>query len=226
MIVGGGANPYTLIGVMCLVGVVPLLVGFATAYLKLSIVLGMLRNALGGQQVPGQIVTSALALVLTLVVMEPVILGSLQRVETIDLKALGAHPLREGRLLVERAGEPWREFLLQHTGMRERKTLERLMHLEPKEKVDSPTVLSPEPTLVVLLGGFMLTELREAFVMACVLLVPFVVIDLVIANLLVGLGMFMLSPVMLTLPIKLAAFCAVDGWLLLTEALVRSYRGG
>ncbi|MFM1846749.1 MAG: hypothetical protein RL417_223 [Pseudomonadota bacterium] len=221
----GGVNPYILIGMMCVVGVVPLVVGFATAYLKLSIVLGTVRNALGGQQVPGQLVTSALALVLTLIVMEPTLDATFERVESLKFDVRAAHPIREGRTLFERAGGPWVEFLSRHTGARELEGLRRLYKSE-RASGGQGTLAQGEPPLAVLLGAFMLTELREAFVMACVLLVPFVVIDLVIANLLVGLGMFMVSPVMISLPVKLAAFCAIDGWVLLAEALILSYRGG
>lgn len=214
-------NPYLLVGGAFLIGVVPIFLGIATAYLKVSIVFGMVRNALGGQQVPGPLVTGAISAAVTALIMGPVFEESMTRLEALQLKKMTSRSIKEIGVVLRDIGEPWQRFLKQHAGATEVKTLQRLSRAKHR---DSASV--PEPSVGVLLGAFMLSELRESFLMACVVLTPFVVVDLVVANLLVGLGMFMVSPVLITLPLKLAIFCAIDGWLRITEALVRSYGYG
>ncbi|MCB0335660.1 MAG: EscR/YscR/HrcR family type III secretion system export apparatus protein, partial [Bdellovibrionales bacterium] len=120
--------------------------------------------------------------------------------------------------------EPFAEFMRFHSGKRELETLQRLApSLERELSQDS----SDEPTaLHIALPAFVLTELKEAFAMGFVLLLPFLAIDLIVANILVGLGMFMVSPVMVALPLKLLLFIMADGWLLLTQGLIRSYGAG
>jgi len=211
----GTTNPFILIGVALLIGAVPILFGVATAYLKVSIVLGMLRNGLGGQQVPGQLVVSAVAVALTCVIMGPTIEATGTRLAAVDWKGSSRDPFGVGGAALRSAAEPWREFLARHAGAREVAVLNR------RGGGDGVG----EPGLAVLAGAFVLSELKEAFVMAFVLLVPFVVIDFIVANLLVGLGMVMVSPAIVSLPLKLIVFVAADGWLVLAEALVRSYGG-
>lgn len=214
-------NPYLLVGASFLIGIVPIFFGIATAYLKVSVVFGMIRNALGGQQIPGPLVTGAISAAVTALIMGPTFEESVRRLEALPPKKISALSIAEGRALVRDIGEPWHRFLRRHAGEHEVRTLERLAR--SRSVGGSP---SDDPGFGVLLGAFMLSELRESFLMACVVLTPFVVVDLIVANILVGLGMFMVSPVLITLPLKLAIFCAIDGWLLITEALIRSYGSG
>jgi type III secretory pathway component EscR len=213
----GTTNPYLLLGIALLVGAVPILFGVTTAYLKVSIVLGMLRSGLGGQQVPGQLVTSAVAVALTCVIMGPTIEATGGRLAAVDWRAGARDPIGVGSAALRSAAEPWREFLGRHAGAREVAVLSRR---------GAAAGDGAEPGLTVLAGAFVLSELKEAFVMAFVLLVPFVVIDFIVANILVGMGMVMVSPAIIALPLKLIVFVAADGWLVLAEALVRSYGGG
>jgi len=211
-------NPHLLVGVACLVGIAPLALGIATAYLKVGIVFGAIRNAFGGQQIPGPLITGAMSVAVTAIIMGPVFDESVVRLKAVTPSSVGALSLETGSAMLANVGEPWRRFLSRHAGRHEIQTLSRIVSRQSDRS--SP---EGEPSLGILLGAFMLSELQESFLMACVVLTPFIVVDLIVANILVGLGKFMVSPVLITLPLKIAIFCAVDGWLLITEALVRSY---
>lgn len=223
---GGQFGPVPLIAAAFILGAIPLLFGICTAYLKISIVFGTIRSALGGQQVPGQMVTAALSFVVTLIVMAQPIDTTLTVLAAIDRRALAADPIETGKRVLRDAGGPWRDFLHRHAGRREIELFHRLIEERRLGGKLNPAVPMTEPPLPALGAAFMVSELKEAFVMAFALLVPFVLVDIVIANVLVGLGMSMVSPVMIALPLKLLLFTAADGWMALSEALVQSYRGG
>lgn len=218
-------NPYWLLIVAGVVACLPILVGLATAYLKVSIVLGMLRSGLGAQNVPSGLVVMVLSLALTLFIMAPMLSDSYDIIKTLPTEQIFREPSLGDLQRYQPALEPWERFLRHHAGHRELAAFVQLdrSSKEPSAEADAqPTASSVDFKL--LLPAFILTELKEAFAMAFVLLLPFLVIDLVVANILVGLGMFMVSPVMIALPLKLILFVAADGWLLLTRGLILSYR--
>ncbi len=216
------ASPETLLLISVVVALVPLLLAVGTCYLKFSIVLGLLRSGFGTQQAPSNSLVMALSIVLSLVVMEPVIRQTGERLSSVQLTEAGTASVIEGakRMLV--VIEPWREFLLSHAGRRELETFSRLAAGDEASGViaDSETA----PSLPIALGAFVLSEIKRGFVLAFFLLVPFFVIDVVVSNLLVSLGLTMLSPVVVTLPLKLLLFISSDGWLLLAKGLVQSYQ--
>jgi type III secretory pathway component EscR len=216
------ASPETLLLISVVVAVVPLILAVGTCYLKFSIVLGLLRSGFGTQQAPSNSLVMALSIVLSLVVMEPVLRETGERLSSVELTKVGSSSVIEGskRLLV--AIEPWRDFLLKHSSERELETFRRLASgaEEGAEKVEK----NESPSLAVALGAFVLSEIKKGFVIAFFLLVPFFVIDVVVSNLLVSLGLTMLSPVVVTLPLKLLLFISSDGWLLLAQSLVQSYQ--
>lgn len=216
-LLNNGASPIWLVGVAFLLSLVPILVGLGTSYLKISIVLGMMRQGLGAQQVPGNIVVMALSFSLTLMVMGPILNECVAGIQ----KALPAKfDTIPSRIEIQKLSEaliPWKTFLDKHSGEREKLFV---VALSEKTQVKES---KPELPGQGLLLSFMLTELKEAFSMGFVLLLPFLVIDLVVSNLLVGLGMFMVSPTMITLPLKLLVFVLCDGWMLLSRGLVLSY---
>lgn len=216
---GDALHPYWLVGIAAILAVVPLFVGVATAYVKVNVVIGMLRSGLGTQEAPSAMVAMVLSLAITLVIMGGVIDETSKIAEKTDFANFLTRPSVSSIKNLAPLLEPWREFLKIHTGERE------LSVLSVTEETEASEVPQTDPSLRILLAAFVLTELREAFTMAFMLLLPFLVIDLVVANILVGLGMFMVSPVMIALPLKVVLFVLADGWLLLARSLIASYSG-
>jgi type III secretory pathway component EscR len=228
-------HPVWLVLVAAAFAAIPIVLGLFTAYVKISVVLGLLRSALGTQQVPSGLVIMALSLSLTLYTMGPVLDESVKALDEKKLQSLMETPTLAGFSALTPALAPFRTFLLAHSGSRELRVLTdlaaRQTHArseQPKEEAPSALEFKEAPApesipLSALLPAFVLTELKEAFAMGFVLLLPFLVIDLIVANVLVGMGMMMVSPVMVSLPLKLVLFVVADGWLLLAKGLLQSY---
>lgn len=196
------------------IALVPSVLGVLTAYLKVSIVLGMLRNALGTQQTPSGLLVMAISFAFTWMIMSPVFLSTYERwnaKQSVFSKGL----TKENVEVLKDIFKPWQDFLKAHAGEREKVFI--------KETIKEPTT---DDDWRVLIPSFILTELKEAFAMALMLLLPFAVIDIVVANILGGMGMFMVSPTLISLPLKLLVFTTSDAWLFLSKALVGSYSGG
>ena len=210
-------NPLWLLLLTAALGLAPMLAGLATAYLKISIVLSLCRSGLGAQQVPGGLAIMALALTMTLLVMAPVLEESRAAALRLDFSPLLKQPTAERMPDLAPLLEPWRLFLERHAGAREKAALAALASAPSAPEM-------PSDGWAVLLPAFVLSEIKEGFAMGFVLLLPFLVIDLTVASILAGMGMYMVSPVMIALPLKLILFVACDGWLLLTRSLVASYR--
>lgn len=215
-------SPETLLLISVVVAVLPLMLAVGTCYLKFTIVLSLLRSGFGTQQAPSASLVMALSVVLSLVVMEPVLRETGERLSTIQLTQISSSSVIEGGKRLLGAIEPWRVFLVEHAGERELATFSRLAARETHEVQDSEKVEAP--SVGVALGAFVLSEIKKGFVIAFFLLIPFFVIDVVVSNLLVSLGLTMLSPVVVTLPMKLLLFISSDGWLLLAQGLVQSYQ--
>jgi type III secretion protein R len=212
----GNFDPSLLIPVIFALGLIPVFVVLATSYTKLVVVFALLKNALGLQQVPPATVTNALALVLTVFIMYPV--GD----EIMDAIAAKKGDIRQVDVFtaIEAGKEPIREFLDRHVHEKEREFFFRTaqQHAKPA-KAASIT----RKDLVVLLPAFTISELTEAFLIGFLIFLPFIVVDLVVANVLMALGMQMLSPTMISLPLKVMLFVLLDGWSFLSRALVSSY---
>jgi type III secretion protein R len=212
----GNFDPSLLIPVIFALGLIPVFVVLATSYTKLVVVFALLKNALGLQQVPPATVTNALALVLTVFIMYPV--GD----EVMDAIAAKKGDIRQVDVFtaIEAGKEPIREFLDRHVHEKEREFFFRTaqQHAKPA-KAASIT----RKDLVVLLPAFTISELTEAFLIGFLIFLPFIVVDLVVANVLMALGMQMLSPTMISLPLKVMLFVLLDGWSFLSRALVSSY---
>ncbi len=192
------------------VAALPLVLAAATSFSKFSIVLLLLRNSVGNDQVPPNLVVSAVALVLTLVVMMP-LLGLLHP------EALA--PADTANLLtllpkLPTLFEPWRAFLQLNAGQEERDLFLRLGHLAPGTAT-LPAHLA--------LGAFAITELKEAFVLGFAIALPFLLVDLGIAITLQAVGLETMPHATVALPAKILLFVAAGGWLLLTENLVVGY---
>lgn len=213
------ASPESLLFASVAIALVPLLISVGTCYLKFSIVLTLLKSGFGTQQAPSSSMVMALSLVMSLMVMQPVLDGTVQRVKEFRVERLSSQPV--GALIAEAEVvlEPWRNFLEQHCGEREREVF-REIGRRSLTHVAEPSTPDGLPTL---LAAFVLSEIKRGFVAAFFLLIPFFVIDLIVANILVGMGLTMLSPVVVSLPLKILLFVSTDGWLLLAESLVKSY---
>ncbi|MEL6477491.1 MAG: type III secretion system export apparatus subunit SctR [Pseudomonadota bacterium] len=211
------ADPYPLLIVAFAVFLVPFLIVAVTAFIKISVVLFILRSALAVQQTPPNIVLYAVALVLSAYVMAPVGAGMQQ--------ALADGPAITGDLVdiagtVERAVEPLRAFLMRYAGEEH-----RVFFLASTEELWPPEVREglEDDDMIVLIPAFITSELTRAFEIGILLYLPFIVIDLLITNILTAMGMMMVSPTVISLPFKLLLFVAADGWTRLTHGLVLSY---
>ena len=211
---GTAINPIWLVILSVGMALLPLVAVLCTSYLKISIVLGMLRSGLGAQQVPGAVAVMGLALAISLYVMGPVIEQTKQEAQKLPWAKLSVSPSFATLQEFEPVLDPIRRFLTKHAGKRE----SQFIALSSTTGIDAGSTST-------LLTAFMLTEIKEAFSMGFILLLPFLVIDLVVSNILVGMGMYMVSPVMIALPIKLLLFVVADGWLLITKSLIQSYLG-
>jgi flagellar biosynthesis protein FliP len=182
-----------------------------TSFTRILIVLGFLRQALGTQNAPPGHVLSGLALFMTVFIMMPV----WQRINAEAVQPFMARQIAEPEAW-SRGIEPLRTFMARQTGHAEMALFVDLRHLDP----------ATEPQAVpldVLIPAFMLSELKTAFQMGFLIYLPFLVIDLVISSALMALGMFMLPPVMISLPAKVLFFVLADGWTLVMRGLASSF---
>jgi type III secretion protein R len=213
-------DPAVLVPLIFAIGVLPILLVMLTCYTKIVVVLSLLRSALGLQQVPPAMVTNGLALVLTWYVMYPVGMQIMASME-----GQGIDPRATARLtvpdIVQHAKEPMREFLHRHAKAHERAFFHDAARRLMGEKV-AQTI--GQKDFVVLVPAFAVSELTAAFLIGVLIALPMIVIDLVVANVLMALGMQMMSPTMVSLPLKLLLFVMVDGWSRLTHALVLTYQ--
>jgi type III secretory pathway component EscR len=217
------ASSEQLLILSVILAAIPLMVVTATCYLKCSVVLSLLRGGFGTQQAPSNAMVMALSLVISLAVMEPVgqeVYAQFTHLKTSDLTRL---PVPR---LIERVGEtlaPWQRFLRKHCGERELEVFSGQVDGVVVSGATASNDPQPEVRPIQLLAAFVLSEIRRGFVAAFVLLIPFFVVDVVVANVLVGLGLTMMSPVVVSLPIKLLLFITCDGWLLLASGMLQSY---
>ncbi|MDI6909295.1 flagellar type III secretion system pore protein FliP [Nocardioides sp.] len=201
-----------LIG-LTLISLLPAILLSCTAFTKIFVVLGLTRNALGLQQTPPNQVLAGLALFLSLFVMGPVLS---------DINEVGLQPYLNGdkttSVAIQDGIEPLRDFMLDNTDDDELMLLTNVADRDlPEDRADVSTA--------TLIPAFVLTELKQAFIIGFIIFIPFLVIDLVVSGALMALGMMMMPPVMVSLPFKLLLFVLVDGWALVIKSLVASYAG-
>jgi len=210
-------SPSSALVTVILLALAPFAAVMVTSFTKIVVVFSLLRNALGLQQVPPNLVINGLALVLTIYVMYPVGQSVMKEVSKIENVGKDTQTLLDAANI---AKEPLREFLIKHAQPRERDFfLKTLRKMSPEEGVEK---LSPRD-FVIIVPAFTISELTVAFQIGFLIFLPFIVIDLVIANILMALGMMMLSPTIVSLPFKLLLFVLIDGWVKLAHGLVLSY---
>lgn len=236
-----------LLGVLVIMSVVPFLLTLTTSFAKFVIVLGLVRQALGTQQTPPNVIVTGIALILTVHVMWPVAEKSYARYQELAASAPAAEDGSEPygfdwRIAVKAVQPPMHEFLARNSSPAYVDQFRALGHSRggdaeadgPSTSDGAPTLLShlekssPElaeamEDLTVYAPAFLLTELTEAFQIGFLLFVPFLVIDLVVGNVLLAMGMQMLAPQTVSLPLKLLLFVVIDGWRLILTGLVAGY---
>jgi type III secretion protein R len=214
-------QPNLWIMAFALIAIVPFLFMALTAFVKISTVLQIVRGAIGAESVPSNTVVLALAGSLTLLAMAPVgdrilerltpVVSSVKQLETTELLTRGADALRE----------PLRDFLRANASPKE---LHRFVEVARNARPVAERARVTDHDLLIVIPAFVTTELLEAFALGFALYLPFLVLDLVIANVLIALGMQALNPTQVSLPFKLLLFVAIDGWGLLAQALVSGYK--
>lgn len=196
--------------VMSLFSILPFAFACMTSFLRFIIVFSMLKTAMGTQSVPPSIVIIGLSMILTFYTMGPVFQQCYEQ---------GQAPYNQTKnlaLAIEKGSKPLKEFMLKQT----RETdLAFFIELSGNDRPESPEEL----TIWQVAPAYIISELKTAFEIGFIVFVPFIVLDLVVANILLALGMFMLSPTIISLPFKLLVFIAVDGWALIVQGLVQSY---
>lgn len=190
----------------------PSFIVMVTSFTRIAVVLSFLKNAIGAQQaIPSQVMVG-LSLFLTLFIMQPVY-------NEINTNAL--QPYMENKITQEQAIEagskPLREFMIKQTRDKD------LQLFVETSKIDTTDLTEENVPLYVVVPAFVISELKTAFTIGFLIFLPFLIIDMVVASVLMSMGMFMLPPVMVSLPFKLLLFAMVDGWYLVVKSLIMSF---
>lgn len=270
---GQVANPVVMVIVLGVLSLAPFIVVMLTSFVKISVVLSILRNALGTQQVPPNQIITGLAFVLTIFIMVPVGRQMYDQAGVANTKDIFSEASIKSLFdAAKKAKEPLRHFLSQHSHVKDRELfMELAVRLERNALINenrgnqqasaptptqtatpaaaapaqsataavaapAPSAPPPAPTVdeskiekpdkedfQVLIPAFVTSQLKEAFEVGFLLFVPFIIVDMVVANILLAMGMQMLSPSVISLPFKLLLFVVVDGWFLIVRGLVLSY---
>ncbi len=223
-------TPGSALVTVILLALAPFFAVMVTSFTKIVVVLSLLRNALGLQQVPPNVVLNGMALILTAYVMYPTLqqmseaAGYSQPVAAMPGdETINDSPLEDTEAIfstADRAKEPLRQFLIKHSDPRERQ-----FFLATQKKISGPQrgATVTDKDFIVLIPAFVVKELKVAFQIGFLIFLPFLVIDMVISNILMAMGMMMLSPVTISLPFKILLFVLIDGWVQLSHSLVTSY---
>lgn len=196
--------------VMTVFSLLPFVFSCMTSFLRFVIVFSMLKTALGTQQVPPGIVIIGLSMILTFYTMGPVFQ---------KMYDMGNIPYKKNGdivMAISEGSKPLKEFMMKQTREDDLAFFVELANKKPPKSPEEITIWQVAP-------AFIISELKTSFEIGFIIFVPFIVLDLVVANILLALGMFMLSPTIISLPFKLLIFIAVDGWALIVQGLVGSY---
>ena len=210
-------SPSSALLTIVILALAPFVAVMVTSFTKLVVVLSLLRNALGLQQVPPNVVLNGLALVLSIYVMYPVGTEMAAKLQNVDNYAKDTKNMLAA---ADTAKEPLREFLYKHS-----RPVERAFFLKTAQKALKPEQAAKvgERDFLIIIPAFTVSELSVAFEIGFLIFLPFLVIDLVISNILMAMGMMMLSPTTVSMPFKLLLFVLIDGWVKLTHGLILTY---
>jgi type III secretion protein R len=210
-------DPFALILLLGAMSTVPFVVVMVTSFAKIVIVLMLIRNALGIQQIPPNMVLYGITIILTVYILMPV--GS-EIWLALQAEDVSLDDAASWASAWERAREPFRDYLIKFTNPQQRvffmRATERIWPEHAREGLESTD-------LIILVPAFTVSELTKAFEIGFLLYLPFITIDLIVSNILLALGMMMVSPLTISLPFKLFLFVLVDGWTRLIHGLVLSY---
>jgi type III secretion protein R len=212
-------NLIGIIIVVATIGLIPLAVVTMTAFLKIAVVLFLVRNALGVQQSPPNLVLYGVALILTVYVTTPLVGEIYGRLSSRPVNLQSLADLREAG---EAVRAPLQSYLLRFAHQRER---EFFMQATKSIWSEEAHANLKDDDLVILIPAFVSSELTRAFEIGFLLYLPFLIVDLVVANILMAMGMMMVSPTLISIPLKNFLFVAVEGWSRLMHGLILSYGG-
>lgn len=219
------SKPLIILFALSILALVPILLIMMTSFIKITVVLALVRNALGTQQIPPNQVITGLAIILTIYIMSPIGMevyrsaqGLIDQTSTEGFFSQASISIvMEG---LKKGEEPIRGFLVKHASEKDRSLFynlaKKMRKAEDRDQVKDNDFL-------ILIPSFVVSELARAFQIGFIIFLPFLVIDMVVANVLLSLGMFQLSPVTVSLPFKLLLFVLVDGWYLIAKGLVLGY---
>lgn len=199
-----------LILLLVMLSLLPFIFVSMTSFMRYAIVLSILKTALGTQQAPPGPVLIGISLVLTFYTMSPTMAEMMDNIE---------EPIQQKQsvmVIMDEAGKPLKNFMLRQTRPEDVSFFIELVKEKPPATVDDIGIWEAAP-------AFMISELRTSFEIGFLIFIPFIVVDMVVANILLALGMMMLSPTIISLPFKILIFVAVDGWNLVIQGLVKSF---
>lgn len=209
-------SPWQLVALLFLLSILPLAIVMGTSFLKLAVVLSILRNALGIQQVPPNMALYGLALVLSIFIMAPTAIAVKDQWH--PTSEAGAPPWLQG--WDSHALSPYRQFLQKNSDEKEARYFRGLIARTWPEEVRNR--IKPD-SLLILLPAFTVSQLSQAFRIGLLIYLPFLAIDLLVSNVLLAMGMMMVSPMTISLPFKLLIFLLAGGWELILSQLVQSF---
>jgi type III secretion protein R len=219
-----GIDPVSLFLALMALAILPFVAMVVTSYTKVVVVLGLLRNALGVQQVPPNMVLNGIAIIISAYVLAPVAMDAADRMQRSPGAANTIEQSSNTQQLMSAVGsarEPFRAFLVKHA-----QPAEKAFFLKSARAVWPPeraAALQPDDFIVVA-PAFLLTELTEAFRIGFLLYLAFIIVDLVVANVLLAMGLSQVSPTNVAIPFKLLLFVVLDGWSQVMHGLVLTYR--
>jgi len=222
----GVSKPLVLLVVLAALSLVPFMIMMITSFVKIAVVLALIRNALGTQQVPPNMVITGIAMILTIYIMVPVGYDVYRATGAVINQGTNQPLLSQAsiELLIEavkQGKEPVRAFLIKHVHPAERSLFYNLALKLRANEEDRKEITDQD--FINIVPAFVVSELTEAFQIGFIIFLPFLVIDLVIANILLSLGMFQISPITISLPFKLLLFVLVDGWHVIAKGLILGY---
>ncbi len=213
------SDPIAIIILLAVMSLMPVIFILTTSFIKIAMVCILTRESLGVQQIPPNIVIYSLSLILSFYVMGPVYNASFLAIQD-DLKS--GKPLTYNVIIddFQKSSEPIKQFLIKHSDRSE-----RIFFYQSLNKFWSKDMMVGinQDNFIVLIPAFMVSELTKAFKIGFLIYLPSVIIDIIVSNILMAMGMMMMSPVTISLPIKLLLFIAIDGWSRLLHVLIGSY---
>lgn len=213
-------NPTLLIVGLTLLGLAPFMAVLISSFVKLVVVMHIVRSALGLQQAPPNLAINGMAIILSIYIMAPVGMNAYETFQGYGIEITDTqNPLYQQA--VTDSLEHVKTFLIKHSD-----DAERQFFSDTTKKIWPPDFAKDmtEDHILVLIPSFLVTELTEAFQIGFMLYLPFVIIDLIISNILISMGMIMVSPILISLPFKILLFVLIDGWSRLTHGLILSYQ--